>query len=104
MTVKARRSAVVISLSDVQKRSAHSAVGGSENETAEAKELADLRGLLWAEAKTWKEFAEIAGLKPQTVQRFANGETRRPTFPTMRRLRLALGYELHWIKPKRRKR
>ena len=56
--------------------------------------LEDLRGACWGRKILWKHLAETANLATNTVRRFANGETRRPTFHTIYRLSRALGFVL----------
>jgi len=95
-------------LTDVQKRSANSALAEGVDADDEAKYLEDLRGVVWKEAGTgsgsWKSLAEKAGLADMTVRRFATGETKRPTLFTIRRMLAALNYRLTWQKiPRQRK-
>lgn len=56
--------------------------------------LEDLRGAVWSVKKSWKEIAEMAGVVPDTVGRFARGDTKRPTFHTIFRLCHALNMRL----------
>lgn len=80
-------------LTDVQKRTANSAVVASEDEH---KYLEDLRGELWAKLgdQTYKQISDKAGLSYGTVHNFAVGNTKRPSIFTVRRLAKAVGLEL----------
>lgn len=77
-----------------------------QHDAVEDKFVEDLRGLMWkrgafGKATTWKQMAEKTTLAPATVQRFARGDTRRPTFRTIFLLLEASGYRLQLPKARR---
>lgn len=96
----------VIRLSDVQKRTANSAVSDKNLDDDEVKFLSDLRGLIWKKGGSvggsWKVLAEKAKLNNRTIQKFANGETKRPQLFTIRRMCLAIDYVMT-VKPRSKK-
>ncbi len=71
-----------------------------QHEGREDQFIEDLRGLMWkrgafgAKNHTWGKLGELSNLAPTTVQRFAQGDTKRPTAHTLLRLLHATGYEL----------
>lgn len=90
-------------LTDVQKRSANSAISTEDRD--ELRKLEDIKGKLWVIVgkKTYKEFAAESGLSAQTVRNFATGETKRPAFFTVRRMAQAVGMDLELFRDNTKK-
>lgn len=64
--------------------------------------LEDLRGMVWNSSRahdlTWTQLAIRANVTLPTVSKFAYGETKRPTFPTVFGIARAIGARLRIAK------
>ena len=90
-----------VKLTVVQKRTANSAVDNPLYDE-EQKFLEDLRGELWGRggsiSSSWAEVAKETKLARSTISNFATGQTKRPTVFTVRRIAMAFGYAMRFVK------